>query len=64
MIQVSPESLYIPSSGVIPELFIDVDAIDPYNDEKHDMPATARVRAYYSHVESDKYVKSPITLTE
>lgn len=64
MIQVSPESLYIPSSGVIPELFIDVDAIDPYNDEKHDIPATARVRAYYSHVESDKYVKSPITLTE
>ena len=64
MIQISPESLYIPSSGVIPELFIDVDAIDPYNDEKHDIPATARVRAYYSHVESDKYVKSPITLTE
>ena len=64
MIQVSPESLYIPSSGVIPELFIDVDAIDPYNDEKHDIPATARVRAYYSHVENDKYVKSPITLTE
>ena len=64
MIQVSPESLYIPSSGVIPELFIDVDAIDPYNDEKHDIPATARVRAYYSHIENDKYVKSPITLTE
>lgn len=64
MIQISPESLYIPSSGVIPELFIDVDAIDPYNDEKHDIPATARVRAYYSHVENDKYVKSPITLTE
>ena len=64
MIQVSPESLYIPSSGVIPELFIDVDAIDPYNDEKHDIPATARVRAYYSHVENDKYVKSSITLTE
>ena len=64
MIQVSPESLYIPSSGVIPELLIDVDAIDPYNDEKHNMPATARVRAYYSHVENDKYVKSPITLTE
>lgn len=64
MIQISPESLYIPASGVIPELFIDVDAIDPYNDEKHDIPATARVRAYYSHVESDKYVKSPITLTE
>ena len=64
MIQISPESLYIPSSGVIPELFIDVDAIDPYNDEKHDIPATARVRAYYSHIENDKYVKSPITLTE
>lgn len=64
MIQISPESLYIPSSGVIPELFIDVDAIDPYNDEKHDIPATARVRAYYSHVENDKYIKSPITLTE
>ena len=64
MIQISPESLYIPSSGVIPELFIDVDAIDPYNDEKHDIPLTARVRAYYSHVENDKYVKSPITLTE
>ncbi len=64
MIQISPESLYIPSSGVIPELFIDVDAIDPYNDEKHDIPATASVRAYYSHVENDKYVKSPITLTE
>ena len=64
MIQISPESLYIPSSGVIPELFIDVDAIDPYNDEKHDIPATARIRAYYSHVENDKYVKSPITLTE
>ena len=64
MIQISPESLYIPSSGVIPELFIDVNAIDPYNDEKHDIPATARVRAYYSHVENDKYVKSPITLTE
>ena len=64
MIQVSPESLYIPASGVIPELFIDVDAIDPYNDEKHDIPTTARVRAYYSHVENDRYVKSPITLTE
>ena len=64
MIQISPESLYIPSSGVIPELFIDVDAIDPYNDEKHDIPATARVRAYYSHIENDKYTKSPITLTE
>lgn len=64
MIQISPESLYIPSSGVIPELFIDVDAIDPYNDEKHDIPATAKVRAYYSHIENDKYVKSPITLTE
>lgn len=64
MIQISPESLYIPSSGVIPELFIDVDAIDPYNDEKHDIPATARVRAYYSHIENNKYVKSPITLTE
>lgn len=64
MIQISPESLYIPSSGVIPELFIDVDAIDPYNDEKHDIPATARVRVYYSHIENDKYVKSPITLTE
>lgn len=64
MIQISPESLYIPSSGVIPELFIDIDAIDPYNDEKYDIPATARVRAYYSHVENDKYVKSPITLTE
>lgn len=64
MIQISPESLYIPSSGVIPELFIDVDAIDPYNDEKHDIPVTARVRAYYSHVENDKYIKSPITLTE
>lgn len=64
MIQISPESLYIPSSGVIPELFIDVDAIDPYNDEKHDIPATARVRAYYSHIENDKYVKSSITLTE
>lgn len=64
MIQISPESLYIPSNGVIPELFIDVDAIDPYNDEKHDIPATARVRAYYSHIENDKYVKSPITLTE
>lgn len=64
MIQISPESMYIPQSGVIPELFIDVDAIDPYNDEKHDIPATARVRAYYSHIENDKYVKSPITLTE
>lgn len=64
MIQISPESLYIPASGVIPELLIDVDAIDPYNDEKHDIPATARVRAYYSHVEDDKYIKSPITLTE
>ena len=64
MIQISPESLYIPSSGVIPELFIDVDAIDPYNDEKHDIPATTRVRAYYSHIENDKYTKSPITLTE
>lgn len=64
MIQISPESLYIPASGVISELLIDIDAIDPYNDEKHDIPTTARVRAYYSHVEDDKYIKSPITLTE
>ena len=45
-------------------MLIDIDAIDPYNDEKHDIPTTARVRAYYSHVEDDKYIKSPITLTE
>lgn len=63
-IQISPESLYIPSTGVIPELAIDIDAVDPYNNEKHDIPSTARVRAYYSHVENDRYEKSPITLTE
>lgn len=63
-IQISPESLYIPSTGVIPELAIDIDAVDPYNNEKHDIPSTARVRAYYSHVENDRYEKSPITLTK
>ena len=62
LVNVTPESIYIPDTGVIPSIYIDVDAFDPYDNETHSLPDSVSVKAEYAHIQDDKYVRNEISI--
>lgn len=49
----TPESFYIPETGILPEVVIDVDAYDPYNNETYNLKANDLILSItYDHIEN------------
>lgn len=56
-----PESFYIPDTGVIPEVIIDIDAYDPYNNETYVLKQNDLIlNITYDHLEDGRYKRDQV----